>query len=366
MEPRRNCEQKNEANFSVFTTTTNNGEQRQQQVHNVPTLSCYKRLSNMNDRGHHMKLINIPLRPSTLSLLTRRGFHTTADVFHSKKSGIANLAAELEVDLAEAASIGMEVESALKCISCGEESSIQLSNNPMKMNDAPRTAAAILSASIKNANYRPIISFVRSIDSLLGGGFQPHEVTEIVGMPGTGKTQLAMQLCVDAKLPRPFGGVDGDSIYIDSEGSFSPERCHDMAVALVDHLHASSIRSNGQKVVPSNFTVDAILDSIHVFRVYDEASQTATIMGLSDFLERRKNEGKQIKLLVVDSIAFHYRVRCVMRWHCSRDFCLSHIILNISVPLPITNRGQSLSVLLQPSYQNWQINLNSLLLSSIK
>jgi RAD51-like protein 2 len=262
----------------------------------------------MNDRGTNLKLINLPLRPSTLALLTRRGFHTSADVLHSKKSGIANLAAELEIGLAEAASIGVEVESALKSISCVGESSIQ-STNPMKTNNVPQTAASILSASIKNANYRPIISFVRSIDSLLGGGFQPHEVTEIAGMPGTGKTQLAMQLCVDAKLPKQFGGVDGDSIYIDSEGSFSPERCHDMAVSLVDHLHASSKKSNGQKVVPSNFTPDAILDSIHIFRVYDEASQTATIMALPDFLERKKTEGRQIKLLVVDSIAFHYRVR---------------------------------------------------------
>lgn len=273
----------------------------------------WNQLSRLNPhplRGMNHRLINLPLRPSTLSLLTRRGFHTNADVIQSKESGIENFANELEVNLAEAAAISKEVETAINSVS-GKTDLIK-SSNPMKGIKTPQTAAAILSASMKSSSFRPIISFVRSIDSLLGGGFQPHEVTEIVGMPNTGKTQLAMQLCVDTNLPRAFGGVEGHSVYIDSEGSFSPERCHEMAVALVEHLHTSSKRSNGAKSVPSDFTPDAILDSIHVFRVYDESSQTATIMGLPDFLEERKNAGKTIKLLVVDSIAFHYRVSFFM------------------------------------------------------
>lgn len=127
-----------------------------------------------------------------------------------------------------------------------------------------------------------------------------------------GKTQLAMQLCVDTHLPRQFGGTGGESIYIDSEGSFSPERCYDMAKALVDHVHNSAQRSknDARKVVPHDFTPDSILDSIHVFRVFDETCQSATILSLPKFLNERKERGKVVKLLVIDSIAFHYRV-CV-------------------------------------------------------
>ena len=126
-----------------------------------------------------------------------------------------------------------------------------------------------------------------------------------------------MQLCVDAALPKEFGGVGGSSCYIDSEGSFSPERCWDMAEALVNHV-TNSARNSAQrrpssrvKVVPKNFSSDSILDSIHVFRCHDETSQTATIKALPGFLDKNEESGNPIKVLVVDSIAFHYRVSFV-------------------------------------------------------
>jgi hypothetical protein len=59
---------------------------------------------------------------------------------------------------------------------------------------------------------------------------------------------------------------------------------------------------------PDWFTANNILDGIHVFRVHDESAQTATIRYLSDFLRHRQNLGKPIKVVIIDSIAFHYRV----------------------------------------------------------
>ncbi len=300
------------------------------------------------------KLSHLPLRPSTLSTLTRRGFNSTADVQSSRSSGISIFAAELEVSLIEAAGIGREIDQAIRYI-LGEEGGSQSQNQGMEtetftdtnhntsisgtsMNHVRvggETAASILSAhyqqqkstSSSNSKYisRPIITFAKSIDTLTGGGIQPREVTEIAGSPGTGKTQLAMQLCVDVTLPKAFGGVDGSSIYIDSEGSFSPERCHDMAHALVQHVHNSARRKQrsssnsggggsgggSNSVVPESFTTEEILDSIHVFRVYDETTQTATITSIPDFLDammERNVQKNPVKLLIVDSIAFHYRV----------------------------------------------------------
>jgi RecA/RadA recombinase len=274
-----------------------------------------------------VKLSFLPLRPSTLSILTRRGFHTCSDVFASKTSGgISNFAAELDVDLMEATGIHREVESAVRtyyncrrCISNNNNNNNNDNNltdpspqdGPVR-NNGPLTAASILSLQYSSQSERlksrPIITFAQAVDSLLGGGVQPKEVTEIVGSPGVGKTQLAMQLCVDAHLPIAFGGVDGDSIYIDTEGSFSPERCWDMAKALYDHLQGSVRRSGGKKQLPENFSVESILDSIHVFRVLDETSQNCTIQSLPDFIEKKKEMGRCVKLLVMDSIAFHYRV----------------------------------------------------------
>lgn len=271
-----------------------------------------------------VKLSFLPLRPSTLSILTRRGFHTCSDVFASKTcGGISNFAAELDVDLLVATGIHREVESAVRtyydCRRCSSNSSNNNNNltdpspqdGPVR-NNGPLTAASILSLQYSSQSERlksrPIITFAQAVDSLLGGGVQPKEVTEIVGSPGVGKTQLAMQLCVDAHLPVAFGGVDGDSIYIDTEGSFSPERCWDMAKALYDHLQGSVRRSGGKKQLPENFSVESILDSIHVFRVLDETSQNCTIQSLPNFIEKKKEMGRCVKLLVMDSIAFHYRV----------------------------------------------------------
>ena len=36
------------------------------------------------------------------------------------------------------------------------------------------------------------------------------------GVPGVGKTQLGMQLALDVQIPRAFGGVGGQAVYIDT------------------------------------------------------------------------------------------------------------------------------------------------------
>jgi hypothetical protein len=162
------------------------------------------------------KLSHLPLRPSTLSTLERRGFVSTGELNASKRTGgMSNLAAELGCSLAEAASLMREVDSAVSSV-C-----------PTAQHKQSATALSLIS-KLKSTN-RTIVSFSKSVDSMLGGGIAKGEVTEIVGLPGVGKTQLCMQLCVDARLPTAFGGVQGDAVYLDTEGSFSPERCFTMA-----------------------------------------------------------------------------------------------------------------------------------------
>jgi len=54
------------------------------------------------------------------------------------------------------------------------------------------------------------------LDKLLGGGIAAGIVTDIFGAGGSGKTQLAMQICV--------GAIGGKIIFQDPRGSFRPER----------------------------------------------------------------------------------------------------------------------------------------------
>jgi meiotic recombination protein DMC1 len=54
-------------------------------------------------------------------------------------------------------------------------------------------------------------------------------ITEAFGEFRTGKSQLAMTLCVTAQLPRAQGGGQGKVLYIDTENTFRPERIKDIA-----------------------------------------------------------------------------------------------------------------------------------------
>ena len=202
----------------------------------------------------------------------------------------------------------------------------------------PATAASLLQSSSSNHHGQMlktyhIVSFSQTIDTLLGGGFALSELTEIVGLPGVGKTQLAMQLCVDARLPVSYGGVEGCAVVIDAEGSWSGasggDRLWSMATAMVDHVktsaekrknrlkegavsatHASN-NSNEEGVnldLPSWLTPESVLEGIHIFRVHDESSQTCTLYNLPTFLLDLEQKGTPARILVIDSIAFHYRV----------------------------------------------------------
>ena len=56
------------------------------------------------------------------------------------------------------------------------------------------------------------------------GGMETGSITEIFGEFRTGKTQLCHTLAVTCQLPIDSGGGEGKCLYIDSEGTFRPER----------------------------------------------------------------------------------------------------------------------------------------------
>lgn len=74
----------------------------------------------------------------------------------------------------------------------------------------------------------------RALDKLLGGGTESGGVetgslTELFGEFRSGKTQLCHTLCVTCQLPVDAGGGEGKAMYIDTEGTFRPERCRAIA-----------------------------------------------------------------------------------------------------------------------------------------
>lgn len=62
-----------------------------------------------------------------------------------------------------------------------------------------------------------------------GSGFQSMSISEVFGEFRCGKTQLSHTMSVIAQLPRNLGGADGKVAYIDTEGTFRPERIAQIA-----------------------------------------------------------------------------------------------------------------------------------------
>ena len=67
------------------------------------------------------------------------------------------------------------------------------------------------------------------LDKILGGGMETGSMTELFGEFRTGKTQLCHTLAVTCQLPMDQGGGEGKALYIDTEGTFRPERLAEIA-----------------------------------------------------------------------------------------------------------------------------------------
>ncbi len=75
-----------------------------------------------------------------------------------------------------------------------------------------------------NFKFEKVSTGVRALDDLLEGGVETCAITEFIGEFGAGKTQLCHQLAVMVQLPPERGGLSARCLYIDTEGTFRPER----------------------------------------------------------------------------------------------------------------------------------------------
>jgi len=85
----------------------------------------------------------------------------------------------------------------------------------------------------------------KTLDELLLGGIETQAVTEFYGEFGSGKSQICHTLCATARQPIESGGMDSGVIYIDTEGTFRPERVEQIARARgLDHKHGILVIMN--------------------------------------------------------------------------------------------------------------------------
>lgn len=123
----------------------------------------------------------------------------------------------------------------------------------------------------------------KSLDGLLNGGIETQALTEIAGEFGSGKSQLCHTLSVIGNMPKSQGGLGGNVIYIDTEGTFRSERIHQIAIAY-------------------GTDPERILSNIFVCKIYNSSHLEFVIKNLAKYLEELR-----ASLVVIDSIISLHR-----------------------------------------------------------
>jgi len=204
---------------------------------------------------------------------------TTADKLREAGYGtIEGIATASYADLAEAAEIG-------------ESTAKKMIREARKMADIGgfRKGTDVLEERKK---VRKLTTFVSEFDELLGGGLETMSIIEFYGEFGSGKSQIAHQMAVNAQLPEEVGGLNGSVIYIDTENTFRPERIRQM----VEGLDLEDVPP------PEEF-----LEHIHVAEAFTSDHQMLLVDTIRELAAELKETDKPLKLIVVDSLMAHFR-----------------------------------------------------------
>jgi len=125
----------------------------------------------------------------------------------------------------------------------------------------------------------------KEFDNLLGGrGLETKAITESFGAYGSGKTQLGLSLAVNCQMPVEMGGAEGKAVYIDTEGTFRPERIRQIA------------EKKGMN--PEN-----VLKNILVARAFNSDHQMLLVDKVGELIKN----GEPIRIVIVDSLTAHFR-----------------------------------------------------------
>lgn len=123
----------------------------------------------------------------------------------------------------------------------------------------------------------------KELDTLLGGGIETGSLTELFGEFRTGKTQVCHTLAVTCQMPVEQGGGAGKCLYIDTEGTFRPERLVEIAARY-------------------GLDGDQVLDNVACARAYNSDHQSALLIQASAMMSESR-----YALLVIDSATALYR-----------------------------------------------------------
>jgi DNA repair protein RAD51 len=108
-------------------------------------------------------------------------------------------------------------------------------------------------------------------------------ITEIFGEFRTGKTQICHTLCVTCQLPKHEGGGAGKALYIDTEGTFRPEKLESIAQRY-------------------NLDPEEVINNVFYARAYNSDHQNKLLIQACALMAESK-----FALLIVDSATALFR-----------------------------------------------------------
>lgn len=132
-------------------------------------------------------------------------------------------------------------------------------------------------------NVKRLTTGSRALDELLGGGIETQAITEFYGEYRVGKTQVCFTLAITVQLPEEQGGLGGKCLFIDTEGTFRPERLIPIAQRF-------------------GLDPDEALSNVIVARVFSTDQQLEVIRQARKLIKK-----ENIKLIVEDSLTALFR-----------------------------------------------------------
>ncbi|GAA6005107.1 hypothetical protein JCM11491_002580 [Sporobolomyces phaffii] len=135
----------------------------------------------------------------------------------------------------------------------------------------------------RRADMVAITTGCTALDNILGGGIETGSITELYGEFRTGKSQICHQLAVTCQLPCDMKGGEGKCLFIDTEGTFRPERL--LAIA-------ERYGMNGEDV----------LDNVAYARAFNADHQANLLVTAAAMMSESR-----FSLIIVDSVTALYR-----------------------------------------------------------
>lgn len=182
-------------------------------------------------------------------------------------------------------------------------------------------------AAKRDLDTKFLSSGVKALDHILEGGLESGKMTMIFGENGAGKTQMAITLCIMAQLPADQGGLKFDEkdvgvLYIDTEHKVSPKRLV-QAIAFRKGIEINYAEPDWFRKSLENPEIVKFLDHIHIIYASDgHGLENAIVEALPTIKE------KNVKLVVLDSIAAAFRGEYVEMGNSSNKFRVINTILN--------------------------------------